>query len=423
MKICVLSSCDSKGGAAKVAQRLIRGLRDRNHDVTYLVWEQHDDPAESTLIECEERNGIWHRLNKKMQHRQGLNAIGKVHTFPRRNNSVNFKDFDIVHLHDITRFNLADLEWLGIKAKLFWTIHSMAPFTGNCVFAFDCERWKTTCGQCPQFGKWPLKWLHKDASSNVLKIKSDIYRKSKLELIGVSNWLSNQLRESIMGHLPIQTIANALDVEQYFPIEKPVAKTQMGISPDEQTIAFSVSANSEDTRKGIDIILDAIPELKHNVTLMPMAIGANFDSLMERIGNRGNVRKPVHLASIAQLREYYSAADLVWHPSRADTSSLVSMEAMACGTPVVAAEVGGVPEVVGRDGDTTPPGGVLIPPNDPVALAQATDNLFDQPEIRNALAINARKRVEILFDINRFIDQHLELYTKSCKPVPETAKS
>ena len=408
MKICVVSTSDSKGGAAVIAQRLVRGLRKRQYDVTFLVRQQDGEQSESTSIACPQQNSLYHKLRSRIEHRRGLNAIGSIHQFPKFNNSVDWSDFDIVHFHDINRLNLNHLPWLAQQTKLIWTIHSMSPFTGNCVFSFDCDRWKSTCGECPQFGKWPLKWLHRDASDQVLARKKNIYRKTAMTLIGVSEWLSARVRESVMGALPTNTIQNALDETKFKPVEKILAKKKMGIEAGAKTIAFSVASNPEDTRKGIDIILDAIPRLRHEITFLPMAIGANTDELAKVIGSQNRMMQPVHLATVEQLRDYYSAADLVWHPSRADTSSLVSMEAMACGTPVVAAEVGGVPEVVGRDSPYST--GVLIPPDDPEALARETDLLFDSPDLLAKMSVNSRRRVESLFGLDRFLDQHLETY-------------
>lgn len=411
MRVCIVSGSDSKGGAAKLAGRLVTGLRLKGVETTFLVRRQDNPEIESTqIVTCEKK--LLNRIHKKLNHRAGLNHLALESPFPKHCVGVDFREFDIVHLHDIDAFNFRHLPWLGLRTKLFWTIHSMLPLTGNCVFSFDCERWKTTCGSCPQFGKWPLKWLHTDASDKVLKFKRNIYEKTRLNLIAVSNWISNQIRDSVLTTSPVTTIQNCVDVGVFLPVQKAKAKRRLGIEPNEKTIAFSIAANPEDRRKGIDIILEAIPKLKTKVTLMPMSIGAVTDDLMRAIGKDQRMLKPRHLDTDIDLQTYYSAADLIWHPSRADTSSLVSMEGMSCGTPVIAANVGGVPEVVGSPENHNPNSacGVLIPPDDSNALAIETDCLFANPETLITMGRSARQRAESKFNMQRFIDDHLSAY-------------
>lgn len=119
---------------------------------------------------------------------------------------------------------------------------------------------------------------------------------------------------------------------------------------------------------------------------------------------------PRYLSDATALRDYYSAADVVWHPSRGDTSSMVSLEAFGCGTPVIAAAVGGVPEIV-SDGQA----GLLIPADDAGALVAATRRILDTPGLlqklqRGALTKAAEHSPE------RFVDEYLQVYERAIAP-------
>ena len=413
LKICIVSSSDSKGGAAQIAQRLVRGLLGRNHETTFLVRSQKDASLESTLITDAMPSSITTKIASRIHHRRGVNSLCLTSPFPRKNKNVDFSAFDIVHLHDISGFNIKHLPGLAAKTNLIWTIHSMAPFTGNCIFSLGCDRWKQSCGQCPQYGSWPLDWLHKDGSEAVLKFKRKLYRRTNMNLVGVSEWITSQIRQSVMGELPTTTIQNAVDSTKYFPLEKSTAKLKLGISPEEKTVAFSVSSNPADLRKGFDIVVKAIGRVQTPITFLPMSIGDNPEALLESMPPNCKMLTPEHLSTPSELSRYYSAADLLWHPSRADTSSLVSMEAMSCGTPVIAADVGGVAEVVGRADDSEADScGRLIPPDDPEALARSTDLLFNKPHRLAEMGQQARQRVKQRFCINRFTEEHLELYNR-----------
>jgi glycosyltransferase involved in cell wall biosynthesis len=93
----------------------------------------------------------------------------------------------------------------------------------------------------------------------------------------------------------------------------------------------------------------------------------------------------------AALARSYAAADVLVFPSRAETYGMVIVEALARGLPVVAAEVGGVPEALGRGADGTRPG-LLVPPGDPAALRGALRTWLEDAGLRRRLRAAARER-------------------------------
>ena len=95
-----------------------------------------------------------------------------------------------------------------------------------------------------------------------------------------------------------------------------------------------------------------------------------------------------------------SAADVVVHPSLHEIFPNAVGEAMACGRPVVAADAGGTSELLGRDGEA----GMLVPPGNPDALAEAVGALLADPERRSRLGAAARRRIETEFPLSRMID-------------------
>jgi glycosyltransferase involved in cell wall biosynthesis len=95
-----------------------------------------------------------------------------------------------------------------------------------------------------------------------------------------------------------------------------------------------------------------------------------------------------------------AAADLVVHPSLREIFPNAVGEAMACGCPVVAVDGGGTGELLGRDGTA----GLLVPPEDPDAMALAITGLIEDPERRAAIGRAARMRIETEFPLTRMID-------------------
>ena len=100
------------------------------------------------------------------------------------------------------------------------------------------------------------------------------------------------------------------------------------------------------------------------------------------------------------LARSYQAADLLVLPSRGETYGMVVAEALARGLPVVAAEVGGVPEALGHGADGIRPG-LLVPPGDPAALREALRTWLEDAGLRRRLRVAARERRASLADWSR----------------------
>ena len=129
-----------------------------------------------------------------------------------------------------------------------------------------------------------------------------------------------------------------------------------------------------------------------------------MDAAIERLALRDVVRC-VSGISDEELARCYAQAQVAIVPSLYEGFSLPAIEAMACGVPVVATTGGALPEVVGRSGET----GVLVPPNDPLALARAIAGLLDDPAARARLGAAGRDRV-----LDRFTWQVTAMGTAAC---------
>lgn len=405
MKILMISASDVKGGAAKVGYLLAKGLIEQSHDVCYLVKAQSSEDEFIQQIASVPNPQRSRSISQRIIHRLGINQLGLNETFPFSLKADFLKQFDLVHLHDLPSFNFAALPWLSRQVPTVWTMHTMAAFTGNCLYAYDCDRWQKSCGNCPEFGKFPLIWYHRDGSDLNLGLKRLFYQFSQLQIVGVSSWISEQARASILGRFPVETILNPVDTNDFFPIaDRIVLRQSLNIPVDAQVILFSVSGKIEDQRKGVDLILEALPKLKlPNLYVIPLGIAAKSSDIPKALAKFPH-REFEHVSDVSLLNKLLNAADVVWHPSRADTSSLMSLESFAAGTPVIAAAVGGVPEVVSNIG-------MLIPSTDPDALVTATHEFFGRsPAERQKMGEQAVNYVREKFSLEKFITAHEKLY-------------
>ena len=403
MKILMINASDVKGGAAKVGYLLAQGLIERHHDVRYLVKSQ--SAPDEFIEEIAAVPSVSRSITQRVIHRLGINQLGLNETFPFSLKADFLKQFDLVHLHDLPSFNLAALPWLSRQIPVVWTMHTMAAFTGNCLYSYSCDRWQKSCGNCPEFGKFPLTWYHRDGSDLNLGLKRLIYQFSQLQIVGVSSWISDQAKSGILGRFPVETILNPVDTQDFFPIANQAELRQsLDIPVDAQVILFSVSGKIEDQRKGVDIILKALPKLDlPNLYVIPLGIAAKSSEIPKALAKFPH-REFEHVSDMDLLNKLLNAADVVWHPSRADTSSLMSLESFAAGTPVIAASVGGVPEVISDVG-------MLIPPADPEALVEATHEFFGRsPAERETMGKMAVEYVRDKFSLEKFVLAHETLY-------------
>lgn len=155
--------------------------------------------------------------------------------------------------------------------------------------------------------------------------------------------------------------------------------------------------------KGFDLLLMAMQELDDEVRLLLGGDGPQRERLAaEAAGLAGRTDL---IGFVPDVAEFMGRIGLFVLPSRSEGLGLVLVEAMAAGRPVVATRVGGIPEVV-SDGET----GLLVPPEDPVALAVAIRRILDDPDLAARMGRAGRSRAEALFSARRMAEQTRELY-------------
>lgn len=194
--------------------------------------------------------------------------------------------------------------------------------------------------------------------------------KNAAQVVAVSRALRDEVAE--LGAVPekVTIIPNGVDQETFFPGDRQAAREKLGLSP-HRTILLAVGRLME--VKGIQYLLPAVSEIKREgeydkLQVFVVGEGPLRGALTKRIQGLG-IETSVFLIGQRPHEELYSwfnAADLFCLPSLSEGCPNVLLEAMACGTPVVASKVGGVPDLV-----DSAEVGILTPPANPAALAEA----------------------------------------------------
>jgi glycosyltransferase involved in cell wall biosynthesis len=330
---------------------------------------------------------------------------------------------DMVHLHNLHSgyfgyFDLREVQTLSRAVPVVVTLHDSWMFTGHCAVSFDCTRWQQGCGSCPYLDTDPA--VRRDSTDRNWLRKKEIYQNSSLFVAAPSRWLLDRAEISILseGIVGTRLIPNGVDLSIFRPGERASARERVGVPQDERVLLFSGGSSFKDlpTVRAAAEILGTRADVGR-VTLLVLGEAGET----QRVG-QATVRLAGYETDEAKVAAFCQAADLYVHAARvgAENHSLAVLEALACGLPVVATDVGGIPEQVrslrpassgsahrsDRDGAT----GILTPPSDPKALADAVAFLLQDSSLLRAMSSNAAEDARRRFDLQAQVDAYLDWY-------------
>lgn len=193
----------------------------------------------------------------------------------------------------------------------------------------------------------------------------------------------------------IHRIPNPIDLSAWQPLPREQARSGLGVPAGARVAIWH--GRVEIHNKGLDVLLEAWRLVREqqpteDPRLLLLGDGPDAEKLDARLAARSDVRRVPHdLIQPPSLRAYLALADVYVFPSRHEGAPVEPIEAMACGLPVVAADVPGVVDILaGGERD----GGILVPRGDPESLAGALVRLLGAPELSERLGAQARRRVE-----------------------------
>jgi len=396
------------GGAAVAAQRLNDALRRQGVD-SRLYYESGLPLVAGCQPVLENQSFTRRNLAALAQAwRNRRNAPGCLVTSPRWIRRTPLQDFgprpDVVNLHWISRWIDQPSFFASLPPDLpvVWSLHDMNPFTGGCHHAGDCERFTDHCRDCPQL-KNPSP--HDDAF-RFFEVKKRCYTGKNLHVISSSDWMSAQARGSaLLRHArSFHTIPVGLDTESFKPIDKSCARQALAIDSGRFVVGFACADLSSPDKGGL-LLVEALRALADKTKITLLVFGAG------KLPENGGKYQLIELGSINLPRlqsQFYSACDVFAAPSRIESFGLTALEAMACGTPVVAFETGGLVDIV-ADGET----GLLEKQVGSVAgLHDRLDWMLRHPAERRDMGLAARHRAEERFSSALMAKRYVELYDR-----------
>lgn len=407
LRIAFANTFDSRGGAARAAYRLFTGVYALpGLDVKMVVQDKCTDhpgvvtPAWGLTADTASRLDA---CDLKAAHPNRVRAPFSVNWFPGKGISV-LRELkpDIVHMH-WPHCGFIRIEGLvKLDVPIIWTIHDMWAFTGVCHYSQKCKRYMIGCGQCPLLASDDPD----DVSYRVYRRKASTYPKLDLTVVSPSNWLADLARASpLLRHVPVTVIPNGIDTGAFSPRKREDARQRLSLPKDRILLAFGADSALADGRKGAALLFDALasrPLAECELAVFGSDCPAEPPELPMRVHWIGPVWNDDVLADI------YSAANLFVAPSLQENLSNMVMEALACGTPVIAFDIGGMGDLI-DDGES----GVLIPEADGgIGLCTAIEALAGDTRRLTEMGRAARQSVLERFILTEVADRYARLYTE-----------
>jgi glycosyltransferase involved in cell wall biosynthesis len=315
---------------------------------------------------------------------------------------------DILHCHNLHGgfFDLRVLPWISQRVPTILTLHDAWLLSGHCAHSFDCERWKTGCGLCPDLTIPPA--IKHDATAYNWKQKKDIYAGSRLYIATPSQWLMRKVEQSILASAIVEArvIPNGVDIETFHPGDKQSARNELGIPQSARVLLFvgsTTRSNPWKDFKTLEAAVRQVAECLPNEKVILICLGE--EKQPEHIG-KAEVQFLGFKNHPEDVARFYQAADLYLHATKADTFPNTVLEALACGTPVVATAVGGIPEQI-RDGET----GFLVPVADTDSMAKQTLTLLINDAMRHQFGLEASHDARERFNLAHQAGAYLEWYS------------
>jgi glycosyltransferase involved in cell wall biosynthesis len=396
-----MSDYSAGGGGAIAMYRLHVGLKRAGLGSKILCAIKTLDSSDSVVVP---RASKLERLLGKVTKRLGLNSIHLASTFKIAELGA-YREADILNFHGFrSLFNYLALPSLTRDKPGVFTLQDVWPFTGHCAVFYDCERWKIGCGKCPYLNAPPT--VKRDSTRLEWKLKDWAYSRSNLAIVSLCSQVTERARQSMLSRFPIYQIPSGVDTDVYEPLDPEQCRLLLGIPRDKNVLMFAALDMSQ-YWKGGDLLINALQSLPESLKAetVLLLLGQKGKEIIESAGIRtiglGYVMND-RLKAIA-----YSSADLFVSPSRAEAFGLVSLESLACGTPVVAFGVGGALDLV-RPGIN----GYLAEPESFRDLRDGIVQLLEDSSLRNAMGQQGRKIAVEEYGLGLQVQRYISLYRR-----------
>lgn len=409
MKVLLVNFTDTGGGAARAAYRLHRGLLSARVSSQLVVQKKgcDDDTVQPPRTD----------IGQKMAQLRPSLSKSPLSLYRKRQPV----EFSLEWIPDLFQQRIANLQpdvinlhWVNagflhvptiaqLKQPVVWTLHDMWAFTGGCHYSQECDRYKAFCGACPQLGS-QQSW---DLSRWQWQRKYKYLRDAPLTVVTPSVWLAKCAQQSaIFRDTRVEAIPNGLDLQRYRPVERSLARKLLDLPQDKHLAVFSAIRATGDRRKGFHLLQPALKQLSQagwGERLELVVMGASEPQNPPELGLKVHYLGSLH--DDLSISLVYSAADVFVAPSMYDNLPNTLVEAIACGIPCVAFNVGGIADIIDHQQN-----GYLAQPYETQDLAHGLAWVLEDGDRHHRLSLSAREKAMSEFSIELQTQRYLALF-------------
>lgn len=405
MNVLMIGELYQFGGASEIMETLSRGLKKNGHEVTLLYGYNYAGYEIEEGHHVLYANSVLRRIHNRLRYWEEKWNLGNLYAYGYTAFLMKKKKIDLVHFHAMEGgfLNLPDIKRICKNRKVVWTIHDTWPFTGGCMYYWDCLEWRK--GDCQNCREADLKADYKNTAVN-WKRKKKAFRKKGICYVAPSGWMLNNLRKSFLGGEKMALVENGIDLDVFRPLgNRETLKEKYGVDPGKKIIMFG-AGSVKNRYKGWNYLKDAFARLERKEEFVLLVVGKEAEGIGQlgiQVVNAGFIREK------RVLNEIYNMADIFVLPSVQDNFPTVTLEAQAAGTPVLAFAVGGIEEQI------MPETGWLVREIGADSLGREIEQIFADrnwaEEIRRKGEM-ARRRSEELYGERRMTERYEEIYAE-----------
>lgn len=328
IKLLQINSVVNTGSTGRIAEQLGQLAISQGWE-SYIAYGREAKESKSKLIKIGTTFDIYfHVVISRLFDRHGLMSKRATWKFLKQLDQI---QPDIVHLHNIHGYYINyPMLFRYLKEKNIPTVITMHDFwlmTGHCAYINEsCNRWKTGCGNCPRLDQYPA--AKTDFSAKNWQKKASIFADMpNLTIVPVSYWLSQYVNKSLLRDVKQQVIRNGIDTLTFRPFNKEFSNVS---KVDWSKFTIMTIATQWTKSNGYNDVLRLSYLLPENTQII--MIGLSNEQLLKLPKNVVGFNKT---ENFTQLQEFYTRSDVLFNPNREVTFGLVTVEAMACGTPAI----------------------------------------------------------------------------------------
>lgn len=395
MKVYQINVVCGSGSTGRIAADLAYTIQ-KYGGKSRIAYGRGDAPEGIDSIRISNKRDLYvHAMLTRITDKHGLYSKGATKRLVK---DIRKYNPDIIHLHNIHGYYV-NYEMLfsflkNYNKPIVWTLHDCWSYTGHCAY-FDyvgCEKWKTTCFECPQKNKYPVSILKDNSKDNFQRKKEAFTELEKITIVTVSEWLKKITQDSFLKKFPIKKISNGINLQIMKPTDSNLReKYQL----ENKKILLGV-ASVWDERKGLGTFVELEKLLSEQYKIVLIGL-----SKQQKENVSKNILAIDRISNPKEMAKWYTVADIFVNTSVEETMGLTTIEAMACGTPVIVMNTTASPELVNENC------GMIVEPNDLEMLKNAVIMLNKSKQASDYCISHASE-----YEKDKQYQKYIDLYKK-----------